>query len=67
MVLPISRLNDACHLLTLPVGTAMLLHQTLMDPMRKLNHRSSLKEVKVINLDPKAAQDVLERRNDVGF
>lgn len=60
-------INDSCHLLILPVGTAMLLHQTLLDPSRKLNHRSSVREVKVINLEPRVAQEVLERRNDVAF
>lgn len=45
----------------------MLLHQTLLDPSRKLNHRSSMREVKVINLEPRVAQEVLERRNDVAF
>lgn len=51
----------------LPIGTAMLLHETLLDPNRKLNHRSSLRELKIINLEPRAAQEVLERRNDVAF
>lgn len=60
-------MNDSCHLLSLPVGTAMLLHQTLMDASRKLNHRGSLRELKVINLEPRVAQEVLERRNDVAF
>jgi hypothetical protein len=64
-------LNDACNLLTLPFGTALLLHQTLKsankttksDELQKM--KDALKEVGVVSLPITLAVDVIERRTDI--
>ena len=64
-------LSDACTLLSLPFGTALLLHQTLKDgnkttdPEELKKMKNALKEVKIVSLPITLAVDVLERRNDI--
>ncbi len=64
-------LSDACTLLSLPFGTALLLHQTLKSGNRTTNSeelkkmKEALKEVGIISLPITLAVDVLERRTDV--
>ncbi|XP_055703383.1 RINT1-like protein [Phlebotomus papatasi] len=58
---------DSCILLNLPRGSAILLHETLRDSSDLESHRKSLREVKVGNLMPPVALDVLERRTDICF
>ncbi|CAG9801047.1 unnamed protein product [Chironomus riparius] len=64
-------LSDACTLLSLPFGTALLLHQTLKagnkttssEELQKM--KDALKEVGIISLPITLAVDVLERRTDI--
>lgn len=64
-------LSDACTLLSLPFGTAMLLHQTLKSSNKTTNSeelqkmKNALKEVGIISLPITLAVDVLERRTDI--
>jgi RAD50-interacting protein 1 len=64
-------LSDSCILLSLPFGTALLLHQTLKaaskttDADELLRMKEALKEVGILSLPITLAVDVLERRNDV--
>lgn len=64
-------LRDACTLLTLPFGTALLLHQLLKDGNKTTNSeevkkmKDALKEVSIVSLPITLAVDVIERRNDV--
>ncbi|CRK95451.1 CLUMA_CG008920, isoform A [Clunio marinus] len=66
-------LNDSCTLLSLPFGTALLLHQTLKAGNKTTNAeelenmKEALKEVGIVSLPITLAVDVLERRNDVYF
>lgn len=65
-------LSDSCILLSLPFGTALLLHQTLKAGIKSTNvdelkgMKDALKEVGIVSLPITLAVDVLERRNDVG-
>lgn len=64
-------LSDVCKLLSLPFGTAMLLHQTLKastvttnsEELQKM--KDALKEQKIVSLPITMAVNVLERRTDV--
>lgn len=64
-------LSDACTLLSLPFGTALLLHQTLKDGNKTTDSeelkkmKDALKEVGVASFPITLAVDVLERRNDI--
>lgn len=64
-------LRDSCTLLSLPFGTALLLHQTLKDGNKTSNAeelqkmKDALKEVGILSLPITLAVDVLIRRNDV--
>jgi RAD50-interacting protein 1 len=64
-------LSDACNLLSLPFGTAMLLHQTLKAGNKTTNAeelqtmKDALKEVGIISLPITLAVDILERRTDI--
>lgn len=64
-------LSDSCTLLSLPFGTALLLHQTLKAGNKTTNAdelksmKEALKEVGIVSLPITLAVDVLERRNDV--
>lgn len=64
-------LSDACTLLSLPFGTALLLHETLKSGNKTTNAeelkkmKDALKEVKIISLPITLAVDVLERRVDI--
>lgn len=64
-------LSDSCILLSLPFGTAMLLHQTLKAGNRTTKSeelqrmKEALKEVKIVSLPITLAVDVLERRTDI--
>lgn len=64
-------LSDSCILLSLPFGTALLLHQTLKsankttDASELLRMKEALKEIGVMSLPIVLAVDVLERRNDI--
>lgn len=64
-------LSDSCTLISLPFGTALLLHQTLKDGNRTTNPeelnkmKDALKEVGIKSLPITLAVDVLERRNDI--
>lgn len=64
-------LSDSCILLSLPFGTALLLHQTLKAGNKTTNAeelksmKEALKEVGIVSLPITLAVDILERRNDV--
>lgn len=64
-------LSDSCTLISLPFGTALLLHQTLKDGNKTTNPdelkkmKDALKEVGIKSLPITLAVDVLERRNDI--
>ncbi|CAO1304372.1 unnamed protein product [Diamesa tonsa] len=66
-------ISDACTLLTLPYGTAMLLHETLKSSNKTTNQelhmkmKDALKEVGAVNLPLTLAVDVLERRTDICY
>lgn len=66
-------LADSCILLSLPFGTALLLHQTLKSGYKTTsaeemsNMKAALKELGIISLPITLAVDILERRNDVGL
>lgn len=60
------RIHDACKLLVLPLGNAMLLTETLKnDIKRKCDSKDALAEIGVINISNLMALDILERRNDI--
>lgn len=64
-------LSDACTLLSLPFGTALLLHDALKGANKTTNAeelkkmKDALKEVGIVSLPITLAVDVLERRTDV--
>ncbi|KAG4075265.1 hypothetical protein HA402_003056 [Bradysia odoriphaga] len=61
------KVHDACILLTLPSGSAILLQQTLNNCDNTKNEEeliATLKEIGVNNLDHSLALDILDRRND---
>lgn len=64
-------LSDACTLLSLPFGTALLLHETLKSGNKTTNSeelkqmKEALKEVGIVSLPITLAVDILERRNDI--
>ncbi|XP_055611067.1 RINT1-like protein [Uranotaenia lowii] len=58
------RVNDACILLTLPLGSAMLLHETLKRESEEAVV-GILKEQNLTILNQAATLEVLERRNDI--
>lgn len=64
-------LSDSCILLSLPFGTALLLHQTIKNANKTtgahdlLRMKEALKEVGILSLPITLAVDVLERRNDI--
>lgn len=66
-------LADSVTLLSLPFGTALLLHQTLRDgnkttnPEELKNMKDALKEVGIVSLPITLAVDVLIRRNDICY
>lgn len=66
-------LSDSCVLLSLPFGTALLLHQTLKsgnkttDAVELNKMKDALKEVGIVSLPITLAVDVLERRTDICF
>ncbi|XP_062549793.1 RINT1-like protein [Armigeres subalbatus] len=60
------RINDTCILLTMPLGSAMLLHETLRSSEQTEDVvRSTLKEVGLSILGKTATIEILERRNDI--
>lgn len=66
-------LTDSCTLISLPFGTALLLHQQLKDgckttnPEELKNMKEALREVGIVSLPITLAVDVLIRRNDICF
>uniref|UniRef100_A0A182Q7G6 RAD50-interacting protein 1 n=1 Tax=Anopheles farauti TaxID=69004 RepID=A0A182Q7G6_9DIPT len=59
------RINDACILLTLPLGSAILLRETLMAEADGAGLARALEEVGLTIFDKNTALDVLDRRNDM--
>lgn len=59
------RIHDACILLTLQTGNAILLHKTIQESTNHELSRNALKEIGVLNVHPIMACDILERRKDV--
>ncbi|XP_058834029.1 RINT1-like protein [Topomyia yanbarensis] len=59
------RISDACLLLTLPLGSAMLLHETLQKEQSEEIITNTLKEVGLMILRKTDIIAVLERRNDI--
>ncbi|KXJ69082.1 hypothetical protein RP20_CCG000224 [Aedes albopictus] len=60
------RISDTCVLLTMPLGSAMLLHETLSSSEQTEDTvRNTLKEVGLSILGRTAALEILERRNDI--
>lgn len=59
------RIHDACVLLTLQSGSALLLHQNLTESSSSVMNKSTLNEIGVITLSYTKAIDILERRKDV--
>ncbi|KAL9701684.1 hypothetical protein quinque_005125 [Culex quinquefasciatus] len=59
------RINDACTLLTLPLGSAMLLHETLESNPSDETVASTLKELGLTVLNKTGVVEVLARRNDI--
>lgn len=59
------KIQNACILLTLPRGSAVLLLQTINGEMNMEKTSSALREVKVNNLSTSMAVDILERRVDI--
>jgi len=58
--------NDACKLLTLPLGTVKLLHDTVKKwRARGEEALSALKEVGIVAMEPAMALEVIERRIDL--
>lgn len=64
-------LSDACNLISLPFGTAMLLHSTLKAGNRTTSSeelqkmKDALKEVGIVSLPITLSVDILERRTDI--
>ncbi|KAG5676779.1 hypothetical protein PVAND_006588 [Polypedilum vanderplanki] len=63
-------LSDACHLLSLPFGTTILLYETLKsfnktnsEDLQKM--KEALKEIGIVSLPITLAVDVIERRIDI--
>lgn len=52
-------------LLSLQNGSALLLHQTLVDNLNSDSTKLALKEIGVITITSKRAIDILERRKDI--
>lgn len=62
----ILRIHDACKLLVLPLGNALLLTETLKNDIKsKTNSKDTLAEIGVVNISNLMALDILERRNDI--
>lgn len=59
------KINDACILLCMPMGNAILLRQTLKDNSENDAKFKALKELGVLNFQPEACIDILERRTDI--
>uniref|UniRef100_A0A182TWF7 RAD50-interacting protein 1 n=1 Tax=Anopheles melas TaxID=34690 RepID=A0A182TWF7_9DIPT len=60
------RINDSCTLLTMPLGSAILLRETLLSPTGdEESWTRALQEVGLAIFDRKATLDVLDRRNDM--
>ncbi|XP_055534418.1 RINT1-like protein [Wyeomyia smithii] len=59
------RIHDACLLLVLPLGSAMLLHDALGKEQSEETIASTLKEFGILILNKKMILEVLERRNDI--
>lgn len=59
-------INDSCTLLTMPLGSAILLRETLLSPTGdEESWTRALQEVGLAIFDRKATLDVLDRRNDM--
>ena len=58
-------INDACILLTLPTGSALLLYQTLADKNTDNEESQSLKEIGISNASVNMAMNILRRRIDI--
>lgn len=63
------RIHDACVLLTLPTGSALLLHDTLKECQRSAGDEAmaALREIGVITLTGRLAVDILGRRTDMSI
>ncbi|XP_058462968.1 RINT1-like protein [Malaya genurostris] len=59
------RINDACSLLTLPLGSAMLLHETLTKEQSDEVIANITKELGLMILGKSSTISILERRNDI--
>lgn len=60
------RIHDACKLLVLPLGNALLLTETLKNDIKsKTDSKDTLAEIGVVNISNLMALDILERRNDI--
>lgn len=60
------RIHDACKLLVLPLGNALLLTETIKNDLKtKSNSKQALTEIGVVNISNLMALDILERRNDI--
>ncbi|XP_055622664.1 RINT1-like protein [Toxorhynchites rutilus septentrionalis] len=59
------RINDTCLLLTLPLGSALLLHETVSSEQSEEAVTSTLKEMGLMILRKPMVLEVLERRNDI--
>lgn len=61
-----SRIHDACKLLVLPLGNALLLTETIKNDIKsKSNSKQALAEIGVVNISNLMALDIIERRNDI--
>lgn len=58
-------MHDACKLLVLPKGSALLLHETLKRDVKSKDSQDALKEVGAVHISTLMAIEFLERRNDV--
>lgn len=59
------RINDACILLKLQKGTALLLHHTLKHSPKRTESSEELRDIGVRTFSVQRAQEILERRNDI--
>lgn len=60
------RIHDACKLLVLPLGNALLLTETIKNDIKsKSDSKQALKEIGVVHISNLMALDILERRNDI--
>lgn len=64
LFLLLRRINDACILLTLPIGNAILLHQTLKDN-ESSEDKAVLHEIGIRHMANGMAVDILARRTDL--